>query len=366
VTQTLLHLAADQQMRERRTEARQARVARDVHSRKGAQPRQLGTKEGESVGPEDDAIVVESLRKSYGEVSVLDGLWFRVARGTVFALLGPNGAGKTTTVRILATLLDVDHGRAVVAGYDVRRQRHEARRRLSLTGQYVALDDLQSGEENLRMVGRLAGLRRHEAKQEASKLLHRFGLEDAARRRVRTYSGGMRRRLDLAASLVSRPQVILDEPTTGLDPSSRLELWTIVEELVASGVTILLTTQYLEEADRLADRIAVLGGGRIVAEGSAAELKALVGKDRLELTLRSETGFERMLGSLDGQVLQADAASLSISLRFEGAAAEVRALLDELDPERDVISEFGFKKATLDDVFMTLTGPRSETETHHV
>jgi ABC-2 type transport system ATP-binding protein len=237
------------------------------------------------------AIEATGLTKSYGTVRVLDGVDVRVRRGSVFALLGPNGAGKTTAVRILATLTEPDTGRALVAGHDVIAARHEVRRRISLTGQYAALDELQTGAENLRMMGRLRALPRGDARDRARELLERFELTDAADRRVGTYSGGMRRRLDLAASLVARPEVLfLDEPTTGLDPHSRQSMWALVSELTASGVTVFLTTQYLEEADRLADEIAILDGGRIVAEGTARALKDLAGANTLEQAFMTLTG----------------------------------------------------------------------------
>src|SRR3954470_6154746 len=234
---------------------------------------------------EGPAIEAIALRKAYGGVHVLDGVDLRVEAGSVFAMLGPNGAGKTTTVRILSTLVAPDAGGARVAGFDVVAQRRQVRRAISLTGQYAAVDELQTGAENLRMMGRLSGLSRAAARGRAAELLERFDLTGAGRRRVATYSGGMRRRLDLAASLVARPAVLfLDEPTTGLDPRSRQALWEVIEELVADGVTVFLTTQYLEEADRLAGRIAVLDRGRVVAEGTAAELKRRVAGPRLDPT----------------------------------------------------------------------------------
>ena len=231
------------------------------------------------------AIEASGLVKSYGGVRVLRGIDLQVPRGSVFALLGPNGAGKTTTVRILATLSRPDGGRAWVAGFDVVRDRRQIRRRISLTGQFAALDAAQTGEENLRMIARLAGLPRAAARRRAAELLDQFELTEAGRRRVGTYSGGMRRRLDLAASLAGHPSVIfLDEPTTGLDPQSRLITWRAIAGLAASGVTVFLTTQYLEEADRLAGQIAVLDGGLVVAAGRAAELKRRVAAQRLDLT----------------------------------------------------------------------------------
>ena len=234
------------------------------------------------------AVDATALEKSYGAVPALAGVDVRISQGSVFALLGPNGAGKTTAVRILSTLIRADAGRARVAGFDVITDRHEVRRRISLTGQYAAVDELQTGEENLRMVGRLRGLGGAESQRRAIDLLERFELAGAGRRRVGTYSGGMRRRLDLAMGLVGDPSVVfLDEPTTGLDVRSRREVWDAVGELVGYGASVLLTTQYLEEADRLADTVAVLHHGRIVAQGTPAELKQQTSTDALEAALRT-------------------------------------------------------------------------------
>src|ERR687893_932166 len=232
------------------------------------------------------AILAEGLKKSYGETRALAGLELEVEEGTVLGLLGPNGAGKTTAVRILTTLLKPDAGHAEVAGLDVVRQADELRSRIGLTGQYAAVDEYLTGWENLEMVGRLYHLSRRYSRKRADELLERFDLTEAGARMVKTYSGGMRRRLDLAASLVYSPQVLfLDEPTTGLDPRSRLAMWGIIAELVSGGTTLLLTTQYLDEADRLADRIAVVDSGTVIAEGTADELKARVGGERLEVTV---------------------------------------------------------------------------------
>ncbi|HEX2771207.1 MAG TPA: ATP-binding cassette domain-containing protein [Micromonosporaceae bacterium] len=280
-----------------------------------------------------DELAVETagLVKAYGRVRVLEGIDLRVPRGSVFSLLGPNGAGKTTMVRILATLVRPDGGQARVAGYDVVRDRHQVRRRISLTGQYAAVDDLQTGAENLRMTGRLAGLSAADARRRAAQLLDRFDLTEAGRRRVGTYSGGMRRRLDLAASLVGQPAVIfLDEPTTGLDLRSRQTMWRVVQDLAGSGVTVFLTTQYLEEADHLADRIAVLDAGRIVAEGSPAQLKRQFGDQRLELTLADRAAYDGVGRRLADQVTQQDPERLSVSVATDGSAAHVRALLDDV------------------------------------
>jgi ABC-2 type transport system ATP-binding protein len=311
---------------------------------------------------EDPAIEAYGLEKSYGTLKVLDGIDLRVEPGSVYALLGPNGAGKTTTVRILSTLTRADAGRARVAGFDVARQRHRVRRSISLTGQYAAVDDLLTGEENLRMMARLAGLGHGAARARAAELLDRFDLARDGHRRVGTYSGGMRRRLDLAASLTGRPSVIfLDEPTTGLDPRSRQAMWVVITELAGAGVTVFLTTQYLEEADRLADRIAVVDGGRMVAEGTAAQLKAKVAEQRLDLTLVDIEEYEQIVGYLGDRVVRRDPARLGLGVATDGSAAHVRALLDEVDPGHRRVETFALHAATLDDVFLTLTGHTATT-----
>jgi ABC-2 type transport system ATP-binding protein len=276
----------------------------------------------------------------------------------VFALLGPNGAGKTTTVRILATLTRADAGRARVAGHDIGRERHLVRRSISLTGQYAAVDGLATGAENLRMMGRLAGLSRAQARRRAGQLLEQFGLAEAGRRRAGTYSGGMRRRLDLAASLVAAPSVIfLDEPTTGLDLPGRQAVWQAVSGLAGRGVTVFLTTQYLEEADRLAGQIAVIDGGRVVAEGTPADLKDLVDEQRLDLVLADPAGFALVASRAGARAVRRDPAGLAISVATDGTAAQVRAMLDELDPERSAVRSFCVHTATLDDVFLAVTRP---------
>jgi ABC-2 type transport system ATP-binding protein len=303
------------------------------------------------------AVEASGLAKSYGAVRVLNGIDLRVPRGSVFALLGPNGAGKTTTVRILATLSRADGGRARVAGFDVVRDRRQVRHRISLTGQFAALDAAQTGEENLRMIARLAGLPRAAARRRAAELLEQFELTQAGRRRAGTYSGGLRRRLDLAAGLVGHPSVIfLDEPTTGLDPQSRLTTWRVIAGLAASGVTVFLTTQYLEEADRLAGQIAVLNGGVVVAEGTAAELKRRVAAQRLDLTCLTPAAFGQVSRLLAGHAVHLDPAALTVGVATDGSAVQVRALLDEADPGRDLIASFAVRGATLDDVFFALTG----------
>jgi ABC-2 type transport system ATP-binding protein len=303
------------------------------------------------------AIEASGLVKSYGGVRVLGGIDLQVPRGSVFALLGPNGAGKTTTVRILATLSRPDGGQSRVAGFDVVRDRRQIRRRISLTGQFAALDAAQTGEENLRMIARLAGLSRAAARRRAAELLDQFELTDAGRRRVGTYSGGMRRRLDLAAGLAGHPSVIfLDEPTTGLDPQSRLTTWRAIAGLAASGVTVFLTTQYLEEADRLAGQIVVLNGGLLVAAGTAAELKRRVAAQRLDLTCPTQAAFGQVSQILAGRAVHLDPAALTVGVATDGSAAQVRAVLDEADPGRNLVASFAVRGATLDDVFFALTG----------
>ena len=303
------------------------------------------------------AIEAAGLTKSYGSTQVLAGVGLQVPRGSVFALLGPNGAGKTTTVRILATLTRPDGGQARVAGHDIAAQRAEVRRRISLTGQYAALDELLTGTENLVMLGRLRGLTARAARARAAALLDEFGLAGAAGRRAGTYSGGLRRRLDLAASLIVSPEVIfLDEPTTGLDPRSRQAVRAQVAAQARAGVTVLLTTQYLEEADQLADRIAVIDHGVIVAEGSPAQLKGQVSGQRLELVMAGPDGFAQAARVLGDRVSHAGPGPLVLSVRTDGSAAHVRAVLDEVDPDRSLVRSFGIRAASLDDVFLALTG----------
>jgi ABC-2 type transport system ATP-binding protein len=304
----------------------------------------------------DLAIEVCGLTKAYRKVTVLDGVDLAVHRGRIQALLGPNGAGKTTLVRILATLVKADAGTARVAGFDVVREGRQVRRHISLTGQYAALDGAQTGAENLWMMGRLAGLSRRAARARAAEMLERFSLVDAAGRKVATYSGGMRRRLDLAVSLTGRPSVVfLDEPTTGLDPSSRQAMWQIVLSLAHCGVTVFLTTQYLDEADRLADRIAVLDRGRVIAEGSPADLKRRVSEQRLDLTAKDLRAYERLEYMLGSRVQHRDPLRRVLGVPTDGSAANIRALLDECDPGGTAVSSFTVHMATLDDVFHVLT-----------
>ncbi|MFE2944066.1 ATP-binding cassette domain-containing protein [Streptomyces sp. NPDC059255] len=314
------------------------------------------------------AVEATGLEKSYkgkgkgkAPLHVLRGIDLRVEPGTVFALLGPNGAGKTTAVRILTTLTTPDRGTARVAGYDVVADRRRVRGAISLTGQFAAVDEKQTGAENLRMMARLGGLPRDAARRRAAELLDRFGLADSGHRLAATYSGGMRRRLDLAAGLVGTPGVVfLDEPTTGLDPRSRQELWQVVRELAAQGSTVFLTTQYLEEADRLADRIAVMDRGLIAAEGTVDELKGLVSGHRLDLVLTSPDAYLRLA---DRAVHHAPE-SLTLGLPTDGSAAQVRALLDEIDPDGTDVARFAVHSTTLDDVFLTLTRSTAHSDPH--
>ena len=314
------------------------------------------------------AILAEGLQKSYGKTRALDGLDLSVEEGTVLGLLGPNGAGKTTAVRILTTLLIPDAGRAEVAGLDVVRQAGELRSLIGLTGQYAAVDEYLTGRENLEMVGRLYHLSKKQARRRADELLERFDLVDAATRLAKTYSGGMRRRLDLAASLVFSPPVLfLDEPTTGLDPRSRITMWDIIGELVSGGTTLLLTTQYLDEADRLADRIAVVDAGRVIAEGTSAELKARVGGETLEVTVADGDGLSEAASMLeryahgDGGV-RVDAERRYVGTTVAGGPGLLAAVVRDLDAAGVQVEELGLHRPTLDDVFLTLTGHAAEPE----
>ncbi|MGZ4280369.1 MAG: ATP-binding cassette domain-containing protein [Solirubrobacteraceae bacterium] len=310
----------------------------------------------------EPAISVTGLVKSFGDVRALDGVDLQVPPGSVLGLLGPNGAGKTTAVRVLTTLLKPDAGTALVTGLDVVHEAAELRARIGLAGQYAAVDENLTGLENLVMVGRLYGERRAAAKRRGQELLQRFDLVEAASRPVKTYSGGMRRRLDLAAALVARPPVLfLDEPTTGLDPRSRLEVWATIEGLVAEGTTVLLTTQYLDEADRLADRIAVIDRGRVIAEGTPDELKDRVGGERLEVHLAEATAVAtavRVLAPMADEPPVADGQTIRLPVRRRsGTIVEAVRRLDEAGV---AVDDLGLRRPTLDDVFLTLTGHAAE------
>jgi ABC-2 type transport system ATP-binding protein len=304
------------------------------------------------------AIETVGLTKSFGATRAVVGIDLRIRRGSVYGLLGPNGAGKTTTIRILATLLVPDSGTATVLGHDVVREAAAVRQKVSLTGQYASVDEDLTGHENLVLVGRLVGMRWAQARTRASELLDAFGLADAARRQVRTYSGGMRRRIDIAASLVATPEILfLDEPTSGLDPRSRNQVWDIVRAIATQGTTVLLTTQYLEEADRLAERLAVIDRGRLIAEGTSRELKASVGGSAIHVQLKRPEQQAQAMGIITrtlGNVLPTqEAATVSARIADTGQAAEI---LTALTQEGIVVGEFTLGSPSLDDVFFALTG----------
>jgi len=310
-----------------------------------------------------NAIETSGLVKTFGTTRALDGVDLRIREGSVYGLLGPNGAGKTTVIRILATLLRPTAGTATVLGHDVVREARAVRRKVSLTGQYASVDEDLNGHENLVLVGRLLGLSWRGARQRASELLEAFGLSEAAGRQVQTYSGGMRRRIDIAASLVAIPEVLfLDEPTTGLDPRSRSQVWELVRRIASAGTTVLLTTQYLDEADRLAERLAVIDHGRVIAEGTNRELKASVGASALHLRLasadqrgRAQELITRVLG--DGVLPGPDQTVLAARLTNPSQAAAVLAVLTEDSVD---VAEFSVGNPTLDEVFFALTGRAAE------
>ncbi|MFB6678791.1 ATP-binding cassette domain-containing protein [Streptomyces sp. NPDC056390] len=310
------------------------------------------------------AIYAEGLVKTFGDVRALDGVDLDVPEGTVLGLLGPNGAGKTTAVRCLTTLLTPDSGKAVVAGIDVLKHPNEVRRSIGLSGQFAAVDEYLTGRENLQMVGQLYQMKAKEAKARASELLERFNLADAADRTSKTYSGGMRRRLDLAAALVVSPPVMfMDEPTTGLDPRNRLQLWEVIQELVAGGTTLLLTTQYLEEADHLAHDICVIDHGRVIARGTSDQLKAQTGGERVELVVHERehmTPAAEILAGFGKGETTVEQHTRKLTVPVTGGAKLLAEVIRELDTHGIEIDDIGLRRPTLDDVFISLTGHVAE------
>jgi ABC-2 type transport system ATP-binding protein len=301
-------------------------------------------------------IKVSDLHKTYGTNKVLNGINFEVKRGTMLALLGPNGAGKTTTVRILSTLLSADSGIVKIENLDVVKDAEDVRSKIGLTGQSASIDELLTGRENLIMMGRLYKLTKESTLARANELLKEFDLEAAADRPAKTYSGGMRRRLDLAVSLIASPPIIfLDEPTTGLDPRSRLVMWDIIRGLMNKGTTILLTTQYLEEADKLADNIIVIDGGKVIAEGTAKELKEKIGKDRLVVGFKTEKILKKALDTLSDKNVVVDNENLQLSYPVRGNGKDVKNILEKLEKNRIEINFMDIHKPTLDDVFLSVT-----------
>ncbi|MFE7278128.1 ATP-binding cassette domain-containing protein [Streptomyces sp. NPDC057623] len=301
------------------------------------------------------AIAATGLRKSYGDKTVLDGIDIQVPAGTIFSLLGPNGAGKTTAVNILSTLITADGGQARIAGHDIAGEAHAVRAAIGVTGQFSAVDGLITGEENMLLMADLHHLPKREGRQVTAELLERFDLTEAAKKPASTYSGGMKRRLDIAMTLVGSPRIIfLDEPTTGLDPRSRHNMWQIIRELVADGVTVFLTTQYLEEADQLADRIAVLNGGGLVAQGTAEELKRLVPGGHVRLRFADPAAYQSAVLAL--HEVSRDDEALTLEIPSGGSQRELRAILDRLDSARIEADELTVHTPDLDDVFFALTG----------
>jgi ABC-2 type transport system ATP-binding protein len=305
----------------------------------------------------DSSIVVKNLQKSYGDLKVLSGIDFAVKRGSVLALLGPNGAGKTTTIRILSTLLKADGGQALVNGHDVDKEEAAARASIGLTGQYAAVDGYLTAKENLYLIGRLYRMSQADAHRRTDELIKQFDLARAADRPVKNFSGGMRRRLDLAMSLIAAPPIIfLDEPTTGLDPRSRLSMWDMIKKLVAGGTTILLTTQYMDEADHLADEIVVIDNGKVIAEGTSTQLKAKVGSDRLELTIAPNADFDAAKQIVDGKNLQVDKERRVLSIAAKGGVKDMKQVLERLEGAGIEVESVELRRPTLDDVFLSLTG----------
>jgi ABC-2 type transport system ATP-binding protein len=310
---------------------------------------------------DENVVSVKGLKKSFKSLTVLDGIDFDIKKGTIFALLGPNGAGKTTTINILSTLLLPDKGTAWISGFDVVKEADKVRSLIGLTGQYAALDEYLTGKENLQMIGRLYRLSHRDIKQRTQELLELFDLVDASNRAVKTYSGGMRRRLDLAVSLIASPPIIfLDEPTTGLDPRSRLIMWDTIKQLAESGTTILLTTQDMDEADHLAGKIVVLNGGKIIAEGTSDELKQMVGPERLEIAFINTSYFEKAKEVIQIEKFHADNKMHTISFVTTGGVHQLRQVLSQLEEANVEVENVSFHSPTLDDVFLILTGHSTE------
>lgn len=312
------------------------------------------------------AFEADNVYKQFGDVKALDGITLRAEPGKIFALLGPNGAGKTTLVRMLSTLSDPDKGVARVLGVDVTKNGHKVREMIGLAGQFAAVDEFQTGRENINMVGRLYHLPKAEVSKRTDELLERLDLVEAANRPVRTYSGGMRRRLDLGASLVARPRVLfLDEPTTGLDPRTRLDLWEIIRELISNGTSILLTTQYLEEADELADKIAVIDRGKLIAEGTSDQLKRKLGGEVIEFQLTKVSDQQKAINAVAGLATKAptfDEATLSISIPVKDGSKVLAEVVRQLDKVRVQPASLSLHKPSLDDVFLSLTGKKVDAE----
>lgn len=305
----------------------------------------------------DKTVIVKNLHKSYKDLQVLKGISFTIPKGSILALLGPNGAGKTTTIKILSTLIHADKGQATINGHDVMKRADKVRESIGLTGQYAAVDEYLTAAENLYMIGRLYHLDRAVTKQRVEELLQQVDLVSAGKRVVKTYSGGMKRRLDLAMSLIAKPPVIfLDEPTTGLDPRSRMTMWKMIKELAQEGTTILLTTQYMEEADHLADNIVVIDGGKVIAEGDASSLKAKVGADHLDFTVGKKSTLEQAQIALKGEKLSLDPENNIVSIATKGGVKKLKALLQKLEEAGVQVENVSLRRPTLDDVFLSLTG----------
>jgi ABC-2 type transport system ATP-binding protein len=308
------------------------------------------------------AVVAEGLRKRYGDHQALDGFDLAVPEGTVCGLLGPNGAGKTTAVRILATLLRYDSGRAEVGGFDVARQAIEVRRKIGLVGQQAAVDEILTGRQNLEMFGRLFHLSSREARRRADELLEQFGLTEAGRRAAKTYSGGMRRRLDIAASMILAPAVLfLDEPTTGLDPRGRSEVWDAIRHMVSAGTSVLLTKQYLDEADQLADRISLIDTGKVIAEGSPEQLKAKLGGDRIDVMVHEATELDRA-ARIIGPHAEVDQEKLMVSVPVKDRVSALTEVVQALQNANIDMADIALRRPTLDEVFLSLTGDKDKSE----